>query len=370
MKSFLPAFSPVSRVTLASVGIGAFLAFYRYMRRELEYLDPSTAIPERVRTAFDALTEAVLILDKQSRVVLANRAFRRLHPQAEEEIMGKPIAEMEWLTSGTHAAPDESPWARAMASRTPVGDETLEILRAEEEEPVRTIVGCSPVLDGRGRLRGCVVSFSDVTMLHRINDQLLVTLADLKASREEIRRQNEELHRLATRDSMTGCLNRRAFLGHTDPLYARLRAAGEEVCCIMSDIDHFKSFNDRYGHTVGDQVIKSVAKCLGSGLREVDVLCRYGGEEFCILLPGSTAEQAMQVAERLRLSIEKNAGAAVREIPGICITSSFGVASIQRGAKGPAELIDQADNALYESKQNGRNRVSLWTGERSVGPRR
>ena len=135
----------------------------------------------------------------------------------------------------------------------------------------------------------------------------------------------------------------------------------------MIDIDHFKTFNVRYGHAMRDLVIKSVAKCLGSVLREVDLLCRYGGEEFCILLPGSTAEQAQDVAERLRAAIESHAGAAIRDIPGIRITSSFGVASIKHGGKDTAEMIDQADNALYKSKKNGRNQVSIWTGERSVG---
>lgn len=360
------AYPPV--VAMLTIGAGGFLVFYLYMRRVLEYLDPSTAIPDRVRTAFDTLTESVLILDKQSRVVLANRAFRALHPQAQEDLTGKAVIEMEWLVGGFNVAPDDLPWSRAMASRASVGDETLEIFRPDDEgQPLRTIVGCSPILDGHGRLRGCLVSFSDVTMLHRINDQLLVTLSDLEISKDEIRLQNEELQRLATRDPMTGCLNRRAFFGSADQLYAQLKDGGEEVCCIMSDIDHFKSFNDRYGHAVGDQVIKSVAKCLGSELREVDMLCRYGGEEFCIMLPGATPEQALDVAERLRSSIERNAGAAVREIPDIRITSSFGVASIRLGAKDPAELIDQADNALYQSKQNGRNRVSLWAGERSVG---
>ena len=85
------------------------------------------------------------------------------------------------------------------------------------------------------------------------------------------------------------------------------------------------------------------------------------------MLPGATPEQADEVAERLRAAIENHAGAAVRDIPGIRITSSFGVASIRSGAKDPAELIDQADNALYQSKQSGRNRVSVWAGERSVG---
>ena len=106
---------------------------------------------------------------------------------------------------------------------------------------------------------------------------------------------------------------------------------------------------------------------MGASLRECDLLCRYGGEEFCFILPGSTQEQAAEVAERLRHSIETQAGAAVRDIPGLRITSSFGVASIKLGAKDAPELIDQADNALYESKKSGRNRVSVWSGARSVG---
>lgn len=355
-------------VAMVTISLGGFLAFYLYLRRVLEYLDPAKAIPDRVRTAFDTLAEGVLVLDKQGRVVLANKAFRHFHPSAQEDMTGRAVTELTWLVEGFHVTPEHPyPWVTAMERRSNSGDQTLELARPGEEEPLRAIVGCSPILDGHGRLRGCLVNFSDVTMLHRINDQLLGTLVDLEASKEEIRRQNEELHRLATRDPMTGCLNRRAFFGAADPLYEQLKAEGEEVCCIMSDIDHFKSFNDRYGHAVGDQVIKSVAKCLGTDLREVDMLCRYGGEEFCIMLPGATPEQAVEVAERLRLAIETNAGAAVRDIPGIRITSSFGVASIRGGAKDPAELIDQADNALYQSKQTGRNRVSLWAGERSVG---
>jgi len=354
-------------VVLALIGALAFGAFYLYLRRVLEYLDPAKVVPDRVRTAFDTLAEGVMVLDEKGRVMLANNAFRNFHPDARELATGTPANALRWLVSGFHGSPDDFPWVRAMASRSALSGETVEIPRPGEDEPLRAIVGCSPIQDGQGRLRGCLVNFSDVTILHRINDQLLVTLTELEASKDEIRRQNEALHRLATRDPMTGCLNRRAFFDAVDPLYATLLAEGGEVCCIMGDIDHFKSFNDRYGHAVGDLVIKSVAKCMGASLRDGDLLCRYGGEEFCFILPGSTQEQAAEVAERVRYSIETQAGAAVRDIPGLRITSSFGVASIKLGAKDAPELIDQADNALYESKKSGRNRVSVWSGARSVG---
>lgn len=358
-----------SVVALGIVALTSYGAFYLYLRRVLEYLDPSKAIPDRVRSAFDTLGEGVLVLDKDGRVVLANKAFQGFHPDDRSDMVGRKIADVEWLVAGfrRHHLRRPYPWTRAMEERLQIQDEPLEITGSGDDEPKRMLLGCAPILDGRGRLRGCLMTFSDVSALHRINNQLLETLRDLEASKEEIRRQNEDLHRLATRDPMTGCLNRRAFFDGADPLFEKIRDRQGELCCIMSDIDHFKSFNDRYGHTVGDMVIKSVAKCLASELREVDLLCRYGGEEFCILLPGSTAEQARDVAERLRAAIEAHAGAAIRDVPGIRITSSFGVASIRQGGKDTGELIDQADNALYQSKKNGRNQVSVWAGAHSAG---
>ena len=128
---------------------------------------------------------------------------------------------------------------------------------------------------------------------------------------------------------------------------------------MISDIDHFKSFNDSYGHAVGDQVIQVVARTLGAGIRPDDLLCRYGGEEFCLLLPGLAPAEALAVAERLRAAIEAEAQRAIRGTEVRRITSSFGVATLLSGARSLEELIDQADQALYRSKEAGRNRVTL-----------
>ena len=127
----------------------------------------------------------------------------------------------------------------------------------------------------------------------------------------------------------------------------------------MTDIDHFKEFNDRYGHAVGDQVLQAVARSLSSGLRATDLLCRYGGEEFCILLPGLDAKQAAEIAERLRSEVERRAGPSVRTSEGLNVTSSFGVAELRGDFADPAVLIDEADKALYVSKRGGRNRVTI-----------
>ena len=131
----------------------------------------------------------------------------------------------------------------------------------------------------------------------------------------------------------------------------------------MTDIDFFKNVNDTYGHSVGDKVIAAVAKALSDHLRDSDLLCRYGGEEFCIVLPGSSEERAMEVAERLRATIQSSCGDNILSTGKLQVTSSFGVASLKSGAEDLSELIEAADFALYTSKQNGRDRVTLWQAD-------
>jgi diguanylate cyclase (GGDEF)-like protein len=128
----------------------------------------------------------------------------------------------------------------------------------------------------------------------------------------------------------------------------------------MCDIDLFKQFNDRYGHAVGDLVIQAVAKTLAHDLRTADILCRYGGEEFCLLLPDTPVVQGNMIAQRLRVAIMETAAASTRMPDVRSITSSFGLASTVQGFTSLATLIDAADGALYRSKRAGRNRVTLW----------
>lgn len=363
--SFLPAEpqdlsgwlrQPVVMIVAALATVG-FLVFFLYMRRALLHLDPGFTVPERVRQAYDTLRDGIAILDGAGRVVLANRAFRQLHPGAAADLHGRTLADEPWLKPSLEP-PGRAPWMQAMKDCVAVTDLHWEVVQPEGGA-LKVIVGCSPIHDGEGATRGCLVTFDDVTELHLSNERLLAALAELAASREQIEAQNEELRLMATRDPLTGCLNRRAFFDAVDALFGN---AGRDsrIACIMCDIDYFKSFNDRYGHAVGDQVIQSVAHALGSGLRGEDILCRYGGEEFCIVLPRIDAAQATYVAERLRREIELHAGMAVRTTAGLQVTMSFGVAVVEADPARVQELVHTADNALYESKRAGRNRVTLW----------
>jgi diguanylate cyclase (GGDEF)-like protein len=128
----------------------------------------------------------------------------------------------------------------------------------------------------------------------------------------------------------------------------------------MVDIDHFKLFNDQYGHAVGDLVIQQVDRVMERSIRAEDLLCRYGGEEFCIVLVDTGSDIGLKVAERLRMRIEKECGPGVRTVEGLLITASLGFASLQpyRACPSLAKLIERADEALYVAKRSGRNKVA------------
>ncbi|MEI7970574.1 MAG: diguanylate cyclase [Betaproteobacteria bacterium] len=353
---------PVPSLVLAGIlGLICFGGFAVYLKRVLSYLDPSTIIPERVRRAYDALPCGVVILDTAGRIMLMNSTLRPwIGKTRDAQLTGKPLESLATLGPALPADRDLHPWVRAMRTGKPTLDEHLE-LKAGEDSVVRLLVDSTPITDGGGKVRGCLIAFNNVTHIHALNTRLLGTMKELEQSKRAIEEKNAELLKLATRDPLTGCLNRRALFEKLDVLFANARDQGLSLCCIMTDIDHFKSFNDRYGHAVGDEVLKAVSRVFANGLRDQDLLGRYGGEEFCLILPGVSVEQACVIAERLRASIEAEAGASVRSTQNLRVTSSFGVSVFTHDLADPAEMIDHADKALYAAKKSGRNRVTTAT---------
>lgn len=350
-------------VFIACVG---FVAFALYLRRVLRHLDPNAAVPERVRNAFDTLTEGVLVLDISGRIMLANRAFCELCNDNAQALTGVDADKLTWMLTALPPGTKSQPWHQAVQHKKAVLGVPLKL--EFEGLPRRELVmNCAPIIEGANQVRGCLATFSDVTELHERTERLQVAMGELSASQREIERQNEELTLLATRDALTGIFNRRSLMQQAEQRFAEARAGGTPISCIMCDIDHFKQVNDKYGHAGGDQVIQGAAKALSRGLRLGDFVGRYGGEEFCIMLPGGTAAQAAEIAERLREDIDANLGDSLRDHVGVKVTMSFGVAEIGPHVPDPATLIDLADQALYHAKKNGRNRVTTWSAT-SVTP--
>ena len=163
----------------------------------------------------------------------------------------------------------------------------------------------------------------------------------------------EKLRNQALRDPLTGLYNRRYM---EDCLQRFVRLAdreNREVSVVMVDLDHFKTLNDEHGHAFGDAVLRDTAMTIVGGLRETDIVCRYGGEELVVILPDCNLDRAADKAEALRLRIE-----ALSQTHGASISASFGVAGVPYTSSGVSDLLAAADGALYRAKQNGRNQVA------------
>ncbi len=190
---------------------------------------------------------------------------------------------------------------------------------------------------------------------HRREAAVLVeTNAALQAANTAFQEANARLEALATTDPLTGLPNHRALVATLDALVARTRRHGESCGLLFLDIDHFKSFNDTYGHPVGDAVLVEFASCVRACLRAEDTLGRWGGEEFLILLPGLTAAEALGVGERVRLAVAAHPLAAGA---GLHMTCSIGAAACPPQESIRDALVQAADQALYAAKRLGRNQV-------------
>jgi diguanylate cyclase (GGDEF)-like protein len=333
---------------------------YLYLRRTLQYLDPSSTVPQHVRKAFDTLAEAVLVLDTRETIVLANAAFSRINSDTTEAIEGKSVMQLNWLIAGLSDGGKQTvyPWASIRRPIHAIRGKSISVALPDGRKR-ELIMNCSVIDDGTDVPRGFLLTLNDVTELSEANSSLKRALLDLESSKEKIEEQNKELKKNAFHDYLTGCLNRRAFFSKAGLLYQSAVEQNGALCCIMVDIDHFKRFNDTYGHALGDLVIQQVATALGRSVRNEDLLCRYGGEEFCILLAGLSKSEAAEIADRMRLRIAKESGPGVRTVAGLQITSSFGLSSIhdQPAPSSLQQLIELADCGLYVAKKAGRNRV-------------
>ena len=219
----------------------------------------------------------------------------------------------------------------------------------------------APLLSSSGHAMGtlCVIDQKPREMSQANRDALtvlartVVTQLELRRVSNELRIANDHLRTLSFIDPLTGVANRRALEARLNEEIARAARHDAPLALIMLDIDYFKHYNDEFGHVLGDDVLCCFAELLRMDIRQTDLVVRYGGEEFIVLLPETTEEGARMLAERYRARVEST------NFPGKKITTSIGLAIWQPRFERPEQFIDSADQALYAAKRAGRNRVEV-----------
>jgi diguanylate cyclase (GGDEF)-like protein/PAS domain S-box-containing protein len=253
--------------------------------------------------------------------------------------------------------------ALAIQQRKPmlIHDATMEglygLLEGETEDlPVRSIIIAPLILDDQA-LGALILSASSRSAFTQDDLRLLESFAATISAAINNSLLHSRMQRLAITDSVTNLYNRRGFYELARREIERARRFGHSLSVVMMDLDQLKSVNDTYGHAVGDQVLRTLADRLSQHVREFDILCRYGGDEFALLLPETDLFMAASVAERLRASI---ADEPIKTDGGpVSVTISLGVTKATQNTTNLEELLINADRALYMAKQGGRNRMEI-----------
>ena len=335
---------PLAMVCFAFASLS--LLSWVLLSRTFRYLNPTKVVPTRVRSALDSLAEGLVLINNSFEVVHSNEAFGKITGCDSELLVGKKFVEADWRCS-TDSQISLPPWRQCFETQNAVSGIVMEYRPGSEHR--KYIVNASPILGTNDQMRGVLVSFDDVTALESKKTELAEMIDTLRQSRDEVERQNEELQFLASFDPLTKCLNRRSFWAKYEELWKNNPV--DQLNIMMVDIDHFKSINDNYGHSVGDDVLRDMGTLLNEVFDGRGLVCRYGGEEFAILICHATAEQAVSVAWELHGQLQH------RKLGNLAVTASLGVSNGSWGAMDVQHMLDQADQCLYAAKRSGRNTV-------------
>jgi len=293
------------------------------------------------RDLLDHLSDGVYFTDAERRITYWNKAAERLTGYSKEEVLGRSCRDnilMHVDETGRQLCLDGCPLAQTMEDRRPREQEVY--LRTKEGHRLPVLVKASPIIGPEGEVKGAVEIFSSISA----RTQILERLA--------------EMERNALIDTLTGISNRRHMEMHLQSRLEEFRRHRWIFGILFIDVDHFKSINDRCGHSVGDKVLRMVGQTLNASSRYFDHVGRWGGEEFLAVIVNAGMDRLAEIAERFRVLVERSALPQQEQEDEVGVTISLGGTEVQQGDTVDS-IVERADQKLYLAKQSGRNRVCL-----------
>jgi diguanylate cyclase (GGDEF)-like protein/PAS domain S-box-containing protein len=326
--------------TPITFGLAGILFTYSVMRNSF-----MSIVPVARSRIIESMSDGVLVVDLQNRIVDINPAMETFLGHKPASFLGKPASEaLEMWMDQSDA------WLGEQETRTE--------LRVSQAPSRYLDLRVTPLYDDYQRLNGRLMVFRDITERKQVEKQLRLVNERLQSQLIEIGTLQSKLRSQAIKDPLTDLFNRRYLDETFDREVARAAREAYPVCVIMLDIDHFKKVNDTYGHEAGDAILKALARVLSSRNRRGDFVCRFGGEEFVIVMPNMAMDTAYKRAEELRAALNS------LYVPygrfNLTITISMGIASYPTNGEDRESVLRAADRAMYAAKRAGRDHILTY----------
>lgn len=318
----------------------------------IRQINDLTANGEKYQILLDKSSDPIFMFDPEGQYLYVNRAFAEGVDRRLDEIIHKKI----WDVFPKDEADKRFATVKWVFENRETRVIEVRVPRADGDRYY--ITTAKPVLNVEGNVASVICISKEITERKQMEEKLRQANEQLSAQLAEIESLHEILREQAIRDPLTGLYNLRFLTESMKREIARSARQNDTLSVVLMDIDHFKVFNDTYGHKAGDEILRALGKMLSIQTRAGDIACRYGGEEFMVIMPSAHKEEAFKRAEQWRESFESTQVVNKGEL--LSATVSAGVATFPNHGSTDDEIWRAADNALYEAKSAGRNRVIVF----------